>query len=154
MNSKNSSNTPSVAVPQPMAHYFVDESGDGVLFGKQGKVLLGQPGVCDQFMLGMLRAFRQALDVSRCRFESQWNKTVDTPITLSASSPNKDPCLQAVDYMLWALQRYYNQQESRFIELLWDKVGLIHAVDDKTKAAYGAYYTKKNPLPELPGAGL
>ena len=267
----------------PMAHYFVDESGDGVLFGKQGKVLLGQPGVCGQFMLGMLqvqqpsllanelealrlellrdpyfknvesmqperrktalmfhakddvpevrrevykllarheikfyavvrdmrsvmayvaernrrdiiyqyrpnelydqtvarlfkdrlhgyevchitygvrgradrvRAFQQALDVSRSRFESQWNKTVSTPITLAASSPSKDPCLQAVDYLLWALQRYYNQKESRFIELLWDKVGLIHAVDDKTKAAYGAYYTKKNPLPELPGAGL
>jgi hypothetical protein len=283
MNSKNSFNTSSVAAPQPMAHYFVDESGDGVLFGKQGKVLLGQPGVCEQFMLGMLhvqnpvqlatelealrlellrdpyfkkvpsmqperqktaqmfhakddlpevrrevykllnrheirfyavvrdmrsvmafvaernrrdniyqyrpnelydqtvarlfkdrlhgyeachitygvrgradrvRAFQQALNVSRNRFETQWNKTVTTPITLAASSPSKDPCLQAVDYVLWALQRYYNQQESRFIELLWDKVGLIHAVDDKTKAAYGAYYTKKNPLPELTGAGL
>lgn len=51
------------------------------------------------------------------------------------------------------LQRYYNQQESRFIDMLWDKVGRIHAVDDKAKAAYGAYYTKKNPLPELTEAG-
>jgi hypothetical protein len=266
-----------------MAHYFVDESGDGVLFGKQGKVLLGQPGVSEQFILGMLhvqqpaqlaaeleglrlellrdpyfkkvpsmqperqktalmfhakddvpevrrevykllarhdirfyavvremrsvlayvaernrrddfykyrpdelydqtvarlfkdrlhgytacnitygvrghadrmRSFQEALNLSRRRFESKWSKSVSTPITLSASSPSKDPCLQGVDYMLWALQRYYNHQESRFIDLLWDKVGLIHAVDDTAKAAYGVYYTKKNPLPELPATGL
>jgi Protein of unknown function (DUF3800) len=265
------------------AHYYVDESGDGVLFGKQGKVLLGEPGVCGQFMLGMLhvqqptllaaelealrhellkdpyfknvasmqperqktalmfhakddlpevrrevfkvlarhdirfyavvrdmrsilayvternlrdnlyryrpdelydqtvarlfkdrlhiyetcriaygvrgtadrmRAFQQALDVSRSRFERQWNKTINTSIELSPSSPRKDPCLQAVDYMLWALQRSYNQGEGRFIELLWDKVGLVHAVDDKRSAAYGTYYTKKNPPPELTGAGV
>jgi Protein of unknown function (DUF3800) len=268
---------------QGIAHYFVDESGDGVLFGKQGKLLLGEAGVCNQFMLGMLqvanpvllaselealradllrdpyfknvasmqparqktalmfhakddvpevrrevfrllarhdikfyamvrdmhyvlanvlernqrdaayryrpdelydraverlfqnrlhmyeschicygvrgtadrmRAFQGALDISRSRFESKWNKTVTTQIVLEPSSPRKEPCLQAVDYVLWALQRYFNQAESRFIELLWDKVGLVVAADDKTAAGYGMYYTKKNPLPALTGAGV
>lgn len=263
------------------AHYFVDESGDGVLFGSQGRVLLGQPEGRSHFMLGALqvsqpqvlaaqleslrtellrdpyfknvesmqphrrktaemfhakddvpevrrevfkvlanadmrfyavvrdmryvlayvqerntrdieysykpnelydqtvarlfkdrlhsyeacsisygvrgtadrtRAFQSALNLARTRFEQKWNKPVTTQVDLLPGNPRKEPCLQAVDYVLWALQRYYSRQEARFIELLWDKVGLIHAVDDKASAAYGTYYTKKKPLPELAGA--
>lgn len=98
------------------------------------------------------RAFQNALGLARTRFEQKWGKTVTTQIELVPSSPRKEPCLQAVDYMLWALHRYYSRQEGRFIEMLWDKVGLIHAVDDTANAAYGTYYTKKKPLPELTGA--
>ncbi len=36
-------------------HYFVDESGDGVLFGTQGRVLLGQPEGRSHFILGALQ---------------------------------------------------------------------------------------------------
>lgn len=267
--------------PNDSTHYFVDESGDGVLFGSQGRVLLGQPEGRSHFMLGVLqvpqpqilaaeleslrqdllkdpyfknvasmqpernktalmfhakddvpevrrevfkvlarhemkfyavvrdmryvlayvqernarsanyryrpdelydqtvarlfkdrlhsyeacrisygvrgtadrtRAFQNALALARTRFEQKWGKTVTTQIELVPSSPRKEPCLQAVDYMLWALHRYYSRQEGRFIELLWNKVGLIHAVDDTANAAYGTYYTKKKPLPELTGA--
>lgn len=98
------------------------------------------------------RAFQSALNLAQTRFEQKWNKSVSTQVNLAPGNPRKEPCLQAVDYVLWALQRYYNRQESRFIELLWDKVGLIHAVDDKTSAAYGTYYSKKKPLPEITGA--
>ncbi len=100
------------------------------------------------------RAFQEALTLARSRFEQKWNKPVTTQIELIASSPRKEPCIQAVDYMLWALQRYYCKGESRFINMLWNKVGLIHDVDDKAVVAYGTYYTKKKPLPELPGAAL
>lgn len=34
--------------------YFVDESGDGVLFGKRGKLLLAKPGSLRFFILGLL----------------------------------------------------------------------------------------------------
>jgi hypothetical protein len=98
------------------------------------------------------RAFENALTLARTRFEQKWSKTVTTQIELVPSSPRKEPCLQAVDYMLWALHRYYSRQEGRFIEMLWGKVGLIHAVDDNANAAYGTYYNKKKPLPELTGA--
>jgi hypothetical protein len=198
------------------ANYFVDESGDGVLFGAQGRVLLGQPGGQNHFMMGALqvaqpealadqlevlrhellrdpgyryrpdelydqtvarlfkerihsyescrisygirgradrtRAFQRALDTARTRFEQKWNTSVATHVDLVPSNPGKEVCLQAVDYALWALQRHFNQQESRFIELLWDKVGLVHAVDDKANAGYGTYYSKKKPLPALTGA--
>jgi len=39
--------------PQPR-HYFVDESGDGFLFARRGRLLLGQPGSLRFFMLGLL----------------------------------------------------------------------------------------------------
>lgn len=100
------------------------------------------------------RAFQHALSLASKRFEEKWGKTVTTEIEVVGSSPRKKPCLQAVDYVLWALHRYYSRGESRFIELLWSKVGLIHDVDDKAQAAYGIYYTKKKPLRELTGAAL
>jgi hypothetical protein len=100
------------------------------------------------------RAFQDALELARTRFEQKWHKSVDTQIELRASSPINEICIQAVDYFLWALQRYYCKGESRFVEMLWNKVGLIHDVDDKSIAAYGTYYTKKKPLLDLPGAAL
>ncbi|MGV7929273.1 MAG: DUF3800 domain-containing protein [Spirochaetota bacterium] len=36
-----------------MKWYFVDESGDGVIFSKKGKVLTGSPGTGNYFILGM-----------------------------------------------------------------------------------------------------
>ena len=41
--------------PKRSTHYFVDESGDGVLFGTQGRLLLGQPEGRSHFMLGALQ---------------------------------------------------------------------------------------------------
>ncbi|MDQ1257990.1 MAG: hypothetical protein QG656_2598 [Candidatus Hydrogenedentes bacterium] len=46
--------TESTENPQPPRWYFVDESGDGVLFGRQGKLLLGCPGFLRFFILGLL----------------------------------------------------------------------------------------------------
>ncbi len=59
--------------------------------------------------------------------------------------------LQAADYFLWALQRHFERGESRYIEMLWPKVGLIHAVDETGGAPYGVYYTKKKPLVKASG---
>ena len=35
-------------------HYFVDEAGDGTIFGRRGKVIIGTNGCSRFFMLGML----------------------------------------------------------------------------------------------------
>lgn len=42
-------------------HYYVDESGDGILFGHRGKLLLGQPGIPRYFILGLLDVPEPAL---------------------------------------------------------------------------------------------
>lgn len=114
---------------------------------EQCRISYGVRGTADR-----TRAFQDALTLASTRFQQKWGITVNTQIELLASSPQKEPCLQAVDYLLWALHRYYSVGEGRFIEMMWDKVSLIHAVDEKASAAYGTYYNKKKPLPELTGA--
>lgn len=72
--------------------YYVDEAGDGVLFGPMGR-----------------------------------DRLLDC---------------------LWAVQRCYEKQESRFLNALWPKVSLIHDVDDRTGADYGRYLTRKDQPPD------
>ncbi len=97
-------------------------------------------------------AVRGALDIAAQRFTQKWGIAVTTQIQLSASTPAETTCLQAVDYWLWALQRYYVHGERRFVDLLWSQAGLIHAVDETDAAPYGVYYSKKKPLPDRTGA--
>lgn len=91
-------------------------------------------------------ALQQALAQARQRFERQWSRAVDVTILARQSTPARDIPLQAADYFLWAVQRHFERGESRFAELLWPKVGLVHAVDETDEADYGRYYTKKKPL--------
>ncbi|MBQ0959984.1 DUF3800 domain-containing protein [Ideonella sp. 4Y11] len=91
-------------------------------------------------------ALRLALDKARSRFESTWRREVDASIVARQSTPRHEAGLQAVDYFLWALQRHFERGESRYAELVWPQVGVVHAVDDTEHAAYGTYYTKKKPL--------
>ena len=63
-------------------------------------------------------------------------------------------CLQAVDYFLWALQRFYEPQvhpvtaevtrQERFLNALWDQVAEIH--DLHFGPPQGTFFTKANPL--------
>jgi hypothetical protein len=91
-------------------------------------------------------ALRNALEAARAKFSSQWGVASEAPIHISASTPPLCPCLQAVDYFLWALQRLYERREDRYVEFLWSQFSLVHDMDDTRKTKYGVYYTQKNPL--------
>ncbi len=54
--------------------------------------------------------------------------------------------LQAADYFLWALQRFYEREEDRFLEYLWPSFRLVRDFDDTRHYKYGEYYTQKKPL--------
>lgn len=69
-----------------------------------------------------------------------------TSITIEARHSHETPCLQAVDYFLWALQRIYERREDRYLNYLQEKVSLIIDIDDTRHNVYGTYYTKKRPL--------
>lgn len=92
------------------------------------------------------RALMHALELARTRFEDKWARKVQSAISVREAVPLREPALQAADYFLWALQRHFEKAESRFLELVWPKIGLIHAVDEIDRAPYGAYYSKKKPL--------
>ena len=91
-------------------------------------------------------ALSAALEKARTRFAQKWNRPVPSAIQVRESSPSADTALQATDYFLWALQRHFERNESRYLEILWPQVALVHAVDQIQRAPYGEYYTKKKPL--------
>jgi len=91
-------------------------------------------------------AFKQALENARQNFRRTWGIEGNAPIEVVASQPSIEPCLQAADYFLWALQRLFEKNESRYLDFIWPKVSLIHDIDDVANHEYGEYYTQRNPL--------
>ncbi len=47
-------NKQTLKTPHSIRHYFVDEGGDGILFSRKGKVLVGTEGCSRFFILGLL----------------------------------------------------------------------------------------------------
>jgi hypothetical protein len=76
------------------------------------------------------------------------------PFLSTISNPETTGCLQAVDYFLWALQRFYEPQvhsatgevtrQDRFLNALWDQMAEIHGAH--FGPAQGTFSTKVNPL--------
>lgn len=93
---------------------------------------------------------RLELEKSRKRFLREHSKNHTPDIIVNAMYPHQAPCLQVVDYCLWALQRCYEKYEARFLHALWDKASVIHDVDCPCEKHYGKYFSKKAvpPNPE------
>ena len=91
-------------------------------------------------------ALQNAIEQARASLRRSWDIEATSPIEIMAATPQYSGGLQAVDYVLWALQRLYERGEDRYWEYVADKLSLVHDVDDTRENGYGAYYTKKNPL--------
>lgn len=110
--------------------------------GEAFRVCFAERGSSDR-----TEALQKALQAARNNFAAKWGIATTSPIEVVASQPSQSICLQAVDYFLWALQRRFERGESRFLDLLWSKVGLVVSADSGL-ATYGSYYTKANPIPQ------
>jgi hypothetical protein len=91
-------------------------------------------------------ALTAAIETARQRFADQKQIAVKAAIEIVPSSPVREAGLQAVDYFLWALQRTFERQEDRFLQLLWPQCSLVIDADDTRAKGYGTYYTNKKPL--------
>ncbi len=91
-------------------------------------------------------ALEKALEAARGAFRQRWGIAGTAPIEIVPGSPPEIVCLQAVDYFLWALQRFYEKGEERFLSLIWPKTKLVIDVDDTRDKPYGVYYTQAHPL--------
>jgi hypothetical protein len=60
-----------------------------------------------------------------------------------STTPAKNENLQAVDYCLWALQRFYSRKETKYLELIWPLVSMIYEIDPKMGEKRGATFAKK-----------
>ena len=100
------------------------------------------------------QAMEQALEHAEKDFESKFGFGRKAQWKINICDPRTTICLQAVDYFLWALQRFYElrrgpngeelPREDRFLKLLWPQVAEIH--DLHFGGPSGAFYTPSKPL--------
>jgi len=91
-------------------------------------------------------ALQMALEIARERFARRWGIQSNAALNVVAQTPPQNAGLQAVDYFLWSLQRFYERREDRYLEFLWSQFSLVQDLDDKRVRPYGCYYTQKEPL--------
>jgi hypothetical protein len=110
-------------------------------------------------------AIKIALAHAEADFEKKFGFRRSQPDawTVTVQSSKDNPCLQGVDYFLWALQRFYEIKwhaltkqpqldpstglmirEDRFLNAVWPQVGEIH--DLHFGQPHGTFYTAQNLL--------
>lgn len=105
------------------------------------KILFSKRGKRDR-----TAALMDALEKARENFYKKWGIKGTAPIEVYPRSIAESPGLQAVDYFLWALQRFYERHEDRYVGYLWNTFRLVHDIDDTRQSKYGVYYNQKRPL--------
>ena len=91
-------------------------------------------------------ALRESLAQADRLFESKFGVRRTHQLNVEAKGSREELCLQACDYLLWALQRHFERGESGYIEMLWDKVGEIVDLDLEHGGRRGKIYNQKSPL--------
>ena len=92
------------------------------------------------------KAFVTAISKAESVFERQYGMKPPHAWRVRPSAPPMDVGLQAVDYFLWAVQRFFERREDRFIELIWPKVHWVHDLDRIEDSHRGVRYDKNRPL--------
>lgn len=82
---------------------------------------------------------REALEAARRRFTEIYGKVSYASINVLASDSKYIGALQATDYFLWSLQRFYERGESRYLDFLWPSFHLVRDIDDTRENKYGEY---------------
>ncbi|SRR6266404_572921 len=91
-------------------------------------------------------ALRAALSKAEQIYEQNFGAKATHTVNVVSSNPKQHVCLQAVDYFLWALQRFYEKDEERFWRFVWPKVTVVHDLDDTREHNFGTIYTPQKPL--------
>lgn len=79
----------------------------------------------------------------------EWNgvDAIKTHVVFNVQNPRTEPLLIVADYLSWAVQRAFEQGDTRFYDYLTSKIRVVVDLYDRAKYdAYKNYYTKKNPL--------
>jgi hypothetical protein len=73
---------------------------------------------------------------------------------IRVSNPKADACLQAADYFLWVVQRFYEPRgtenpdrplrDERFLKMMWPQIGEVH--DLHFGPTHGTFFNKQKPL--------
>lgn len=105
-------------------------------------------------------ALKTVLDQIDAGFSNDFGFMPHGPTTVQSSYPSRTAGLQACDYLLWALQRFYERNEERYLHAMWPK--FVHVFDldapvPKTRgkpAHAGVEFNEKHPLSLKSRAGV
>lgn len=89
------------------------------------------------------KALQAALDHARADYFRKWGVMGTGGIRVQAAYPKEHGGLQAADYFLWALQRFYERREDRYLAVIWPKVRLVMDIDN---VPGGEWYSQEKPL--------
>jgi hypothetical protein len=92
------------------------------------------------------QALRNALGLARQRSKIKNNGTAVGEIDVTVLESKAHHALQAVDYYCWALMRFYERHEDRYLDYLWPQFKVVLDVSDKRKTGAGVHYSQKKPL--------
>lgn len=91
-------------------------------------------------------ALNAAITRAKQTFESRFGFATAASVQITPSTPKDTVCLQVVDYYLWALQRFYEQGEDQYLEVIWPQTKLVHDLDDCRENDFGVCYSPTRPL--------
>lgn len=134
----------------PSNRYRPNELYDAMV----SKLFCGLHRTADQFHICFAKrgnrsrteALKKALEIAELEFERNFGFKRESDVHITAKEPRQSAGLQAVDYFLWALQRFYEKEEDRYIEMLWPKVGEIIDLDFRQLEIGGTYFRAGKPL--------
>ncbi len=101
-------------------------------------------------------AIQQAIARAERKFEADYGFSRGglNAWKITISNPETTVCLQAADYFLWAVQRFYEARthpqtgeslrEDRYLNLLWPQIGEIH--DQHFGPQHGTFFNHSKPL--------
>lgn len=91
------------------------------------------------------KALKTALESTREKYCKDHGIECSSRFTINAMESKDNAGLQITDYLLWSLQRLYEQGEDRFVELMWSKFHCVRDCDDP-REENGVLYNAKKPL--------
>jgi Protein of unknown function (DUF3800) len=91
-------------------------------------------------------ALTAAIVLAQANFAARWGSRNFGPCNVATAYPHESGGLQASDYFLWALQRFYERREDRYFAPLSAHYRIIMDLDDTRRKAYGEWYSDSNPL--------
>ncbi len=87
--------------------------------------------------------FEDAIQTAIIAFEKKWKIKNESEIIIEPQSPSGEPCLQVVDYVLWAVQRAFMRGDMRFYKFIEDKISFLVDIYDFDKYPKN-FYSKSN----------
>lgn len=133
------------------------------LYDELARSLFGKfSSIADEYRLSIAKrgnkernaALRTALEHAEADFTQAFGFARGGAWVTTITNPKETICLQATDYFLWALQRFYEPRlhpqtgeithEDRYLNAIWPQVSQVY--DLHFGMDHGTFFTQSNPL--------